>query len=96
MKKEKMIVEIYQNGKKVNEWTDEENIKAQLMGLMWQKLIIKSRNIRIKYSYNYSDMQKITFVNSYENYDGTITKTEYIFENVPTNLGFLDTYKMFS
>ena len=48
----------------------------------------------MRYSYNYSDSQTITFSQSYENYDGSKTITSYTFYNIPTNLGYLDTYKI--
>ena len=93
MKNKKIIVKVYQNKEHVNTWEDEtQNIK-QLTAFLWRKAIQKS-NIRIKYSYNYSDTQTITFVEKYENYDGTITTTEYEFSNVPTNMGYLDIYKL--
>ena len=87
-------VEVYQNKKKVNEWNDHNQNTKQLTEFLWRKTILKEKNLRIKYSYNYSDTQTITFVENYENYDGTITTTEYRFLNVPTNMGYLDIYRM--
>ena len=48
----------------------------------------------MRYSYNYSDYQTLTFSNEYTNYDGTKTITKYVFYNIPTNLGYLDIYKL--
>ena len=87
-------VEVYQNKKKVNEWNDHNQNTKQLTEFLWRKTILKEKNLRIKYSYNCSDIQTITFVENYENYDGTITTTEYRFLNVPTNMGYLDIYRM--
>ena len=39
-------------------------------------------------------MQTITFISSYENYDGTKSITKYVFYNIPTSMGYLDTYKI--
>lgn len=90
----KIVVEVIQNNKVVNYWLDEKNNIIQLLGLLYQKTILKSSNIRITHSYNYSDLQKIKFTSSYTNYDGTITKTSYIFYNVPTSMAYLDTYNI--
>ena len=99
MKDNKIMVNVYQqkeNKKKelVNVLEDEKQNILQLAGFLYQKAILKSNNIKIKYSYNYNDVQNITFINSYENYDGTISKTYYEFLNIPTKLGYLDIYKL--
>lgn len=99
MENKKIMVNVYQtkdNGKKelVNTWNNEKECILQLAGFLYQKAILKSARLKIRYSYNYSDMQTITFIDSYENYDGTITKTFFEFVNIPTNLGFLDIYKI--
>lgn len=97
--RKKIIVEVYQqhgNGKKahVNTWENEQTNILQLTAFLYRKTILKARNLKIKYSYNYSDMQTITITESFENYDGSITKTSFVFENIPTNLGYLDIYKI--
>lgn len=92
--KNQIIVEVYQNKKLVNTWNDHEQNVKQLTAFLWRKAVLKSNNLRIKYGYNYSDTQTITFIEKYENYDNTITTTEYKFLNVPTNLGYLDIYKI--
>ena len=99
MEKEKMIVNVYQtkeNGKKelVNIWNDEKQNILQLTAFLYRKTILKSSNLKIKYSYNYNDSQTITFIDNYANCDGTIAKTFYEFLNIPTNLGYLDIYKI--
>lgn len=90
----KIVVEVIQNGKVANYWLDEKSNVMQLLGLLYQKTILKSSSLRIRHSYNYSDKQTITFISSYENYDGTKTITKYVFYNVPTNMGYLDTHKI--
>ena len=95
MKKDKkMVVEVIQNNKVVNHWLDEKTNVIQLLGLLYQKTILKSNNLIIRHSYNYSDLQTITFINTYENYDGTKTITKYVFYHIPTNMAYLDTYKI--
>lgn len=95
-KQNKIVVEVRQNKELVNVWEDEKNNIMQLMALLYAKTILKSSNYSIRYSYNYSDKQTIKVINNYENYDGSITKTEYIFYNIPTNMGWLDTYKIYN
>ena len=95
----KLIVKVYQtkeNNKKelVNTWENEKTNLLQLTAFLYRKTILKSNNLKIKYSYNYSDFQKIEFIESYTNYDNSITKTYFVFENIPTNLGYLDIYKL--
>lgn len=99
MENKKMIVNVYQtkeNGKKelVNKWNDVKTNLLQLTAFLYRKTILKSNKLKIKYSYKYSDLQTITFIDSYENYDRTITKTFYEFINVPTNMAYLDIYKI--
>ena len=99
MENKKIMVNVYQkneNGKKelVNIWNDEKTNLLQLTAFLYRKTILKSNNLKVKYSYNYSDLQTITFIESYENYDGSITKTFYKFVNIPTNLSYLDIYKI--
>ena len=99
MENKKIMVNVYQkneNGKKelVNVWNDEKTNLLQFTAFLYRKTILKSNNLKVKYSYNYNDLQTITFVESYENYDGSITKTYYEFVNIPTNLGYLDIYKI--
>lgn len=66
----------------------------QLLGFLYSKTIIKVSNLKISYSYNYSDLQTISITQNYTNYDGSITKTRYNFYNIPTNCGYLDIYKL--
>ena len=99
MENKKITVNVYQtkeNGKKelVNKWNDEKTNLLQLTAFLYRKTILKSSNLKVKYRYNYSDLQTITFIDSYENCDGSITKTYYEFINIPTNMGYLDIYKI--
>lgn len=99
METKKIIVNVYQtkeNGKKelANVWNDEKQNILQLTAFLYRKTILKASNLKIKYSYNYSDLQTITFIDSYTNYDGTITKTFYEFLNIPTNMAYLDICKI--
>lgn len=92
--KNQIRVEVYQNKELVNTWEDHEQNVKQLTAFLWRKAVMKSSKLRIKHSYNYTDIQTITFIEKYENYDGTITTTEFKFLNVPTNLGYLDIYNI--
>lgn len=99
MKNKKIMVNVYQTNEKgkkelVNKWNDEKTNLLQLTAFLYRKTILKNSNLKVKYSYNYSDLQTITFIDSYENYDGSITKTYYEFINIPTNMAYLDIYKI--
>jgi len=101
MKKEnkKITVKVYQDretGKKelVTIWEDEKTNILQLTAFLYRKTIQKSSNLKISYKYDYSDLQTIIIKESYTNYDNTISNTWFEFENIPTNLGFLDIYKI--
>ena len=95
IKTNKIVVGVYQNNlnnKKlelVNVWEDENTNLKQFTSFLYSKTILKT-NIKIKYQYNYSDKQIITFVDTYTNFDDSKTITEYKFFNVPTKCGYLD------
>lgn len=93
--KGRLVVGVYQQhekGKKalVNYWQNEETNYKQLLCFLFRKTIQKDRRLKIRYSYNYSDKQTISIIESFENYDGSITKTSFVFYNVPTKCGYLD------
>lgn len=97
IKQEKIIVGVEQGQTKlelVNIWENERQNVLQLLGLLYQKAILKSYNIKTRYSYNYSDIQTISFIQTYQNYDNTTTKTKYTFYNIPTSLGYIDIWKL--
>ena len=95
----KMIVKVYQDRgtgkrKQVNTWKDQTNILLQLTAFLYRKTIQKSQKIKIFYKYDYTDLQTIIIKESFTNYDDTITNTWFEFENIPTNCGYLDIYKI--
>lgn len=99
MENKKMIVNVYQkhgNGKKalVNVWEDETTNILQLTAFLYRKTIQKNGNLKISYKYNYSDLQTITIAETFTNYDESTTTTYFEFINVPTNLAYLDIYKL--
>ena len=90
MEKYNIYVEVYQDKKLVNTWKDEETNKNQLMQFLWRKSVLKNNNLKVKYSYNYSDKQTITFIEKSYNCDNSYTIFEYKFYNVPTKCGYLN------
>lgn len=90
-----VVVGVYQQhdkGKKalVNYWQNEETNYKQLLCFLYRKAILKDNRLKIRYSYNYSDKQTISIIESFENFDGSITKTSFVFYNVPTKCGYLN------
>ena len=84
MENKKIYVETYNNKKELI-FTDynKEDVKNKLMSLLYDKLIVKSKYIKnIQYQYNYTDLQKVTFV-----YDNGYRD---VFYNIPTKMSALD------
>lgn len=67
----KIVVGVEQwkdNNKKelVNILEDEKNNIMQLLGFLYSKTIIKVSNLKISYSYNYSDLQTSGYLDTYK------------------------------
>lgn len=93
--KGRLVVGVYQQHGKdkkalVNIWYNKTTNLKQFTSFLYRKAILKDNRLKIYYSYNYNDKQTISIVESFENYDGSITKTSFIFYNVPTKCGYLD------
>ena len=43
------------NGDKIYQCTDNAKVIGELLGILFNKTIVKSKGTRIKYQYNYSD-----------------------------------------
>ena len=81
------MITINPNNEVTCTYTNEKYIVAKLLGLLFNKTLVGSKHIKhIKYSYNYSDKQKITFIfdNGY--------KQE--FTDVPTSGGLLNDFEI--
>lgn len=74
------------NGDKIYQCIDNAKVIGELLGILFNKTIVKSKGTRIKYQYNYSNEQKIII--AWPN------GTKSIFEGIPTKLGYLDTDKI--
>lgn len=85
----KIIVEVQQDKKTTNFLFDEKANIISLLEILYRKTILKA-NIKIKYNYNYSDIQTITVNQIYTKFDGTATVFSYIYYNIPTSMGYLD------
>lgn len=71
----------------VQHCTEEVTVLARLASELFNKYITKSKDYKqIQYKFNYSDLQKITFI--YKN------NYRIIFDNIPTKCGYLDNDKM--
>lgn len=58
---------------------------TRLLGMLWNTKVIESKGFKMRFNYNYSDMQTITFSNG---------KVVYEFSNIPTSWGMLDDNKL--
>lgn len=58
---------------------------TRLLAMLWNAKVIESKGFKMKFAYNYSDMQKLTFTND---------KVVYEFSNIPTSWGMLDDNKL--
>lgn len=61
--------------------------QTELLQFFWMITINKSKNYRIKYNYNYSNLQTIEIIDK---------QTQYIhrFENVPVNMGIINSNEL--
>lgn len=83
-----MKLEIINTSHKVTEiYTNQQYIIAELLSLLFDKTIAKSKHIRrIAYNYNYSNTQTITFI--FDN------NCKAVFTNIPVSAGLLDIGKI--
>ena len=86
----KIVVEVRQDNKTTNYLFDEKSNIISLLEILYKKTVLKA-NIKIRYNYNYTDLQTITITQNYTTYDGTKVKFSYIYYNIPTSMGYLDT-----
>lgn len=89
-----IIVGVYQDKELVNIWKDEKTNILHLMSDLYNKQFLKNNNTKITNKYNYSDVQEIKVIEKRYNYDEPITTFEYIYFNIPTKCGYIDTLKI--
>jgi len=61
--------------------------QRELLSYLWLVYVVKSKNYKVKYNYNYSNLQTITFIDKSNNY-------KHEFSNVPVKMGYLDIDKL--
>ena len=84
-----MKLEIFDNKTLIFETTDVKTIINNLMYYTFTKAVNNNKQIKIKYKYNYSDIQTITIVEKSE-----LNKREIVISGIPTKMGTLDAYKI--
>lgn len=89
----KIVVEVKQDKITTNYLLEETANIISFLEILYRKTIQKA-NIKIKYNYDYTDMQTITVSQKYTKFDGAITTFEYIYYNIPTSMGYLDTTEL--
>lgn len=87
---EKLYLEIYVDKKLKNTFDDEDLCMNTLTEFLWRTSVLKQKHVKVKYKYNYNDLQKVSFIESYIDNNDNITKIEYRFYNVPTKCGYLN------
>lgn len=58
---------------------------TRLLAMLWNSKVIESKGFKMRFNYNYSDMQTIKFSND---------QVVYEFSNIPTSWGMLDDNKI--
>lgn len=92
-KDKKIVVAVYQDKALVNIWKDEKTNILHLLSNLYNKQLLGTK-IKISNRYNYSDIQEIKVTEKSYNYDESTTTFAYIYYNIPTKCGYLDTYKI--
>lgn len=89
----KIVVEVKQDKATMNYFLDETSNIISFFEILYRKTVLKS-NIKIRYNYNYADIQTVTVSQKYTRFDGTEAKFDYIYYNIPTSMGYLDTTEL--
>ena len=99
--KNKMFVEVYQNGECINVWNSQSTIVEILLFYFFTDKTVKNKNFKIKKlkisSFNHSNGESLGIIEIdtwHYNYNNEKAITTMIFNNIPLKYGMLDTYKL--
>lgn len=97
----KMFVEVYQNGECVNVWNNQAMIVENLLFYFFTDKTVKNKSFKIKklkinnINQNNDESLGIIEVDSwFYNYDNEREITTMVFNNIPIKYGILDTWKL--
>lgn len=82
-----MEYKVYNNQNNIVRHEGLDIAQKELLSYLWLVYVCKSKNYRVKYNYNHSNSQTITFIDKLNNF-----KHEFI--NVPVKAGTLDIDKL--
>lgn len=99
--KNKIFVEVYQNGKCVNVWKSQASIVEILLFYFFTDKTVKDKNFKIKKlkisNFNHSNGESLGIIEIdtwHYNYNNEKAITRMIFNNIPITYGMLDTWKL--
>lgn len=97
----KMFVEVYQNGECVNVWKSQLTIVEILLFYFFTDKTVKNKNFKIKKlkisDLNQSNDEKLGIIEIdtwHYNYNNEKEITTLVFNNIPLKYGMLDTYRL--
>lgn len=99
--KNKIFVEVYQNGKCVNVWNSQLTIVEILLFYFFTDKTVKNKNFKIKKlkinNFNHSNDESLGIIEIdtwHYNYNNEKAITTLVFNNIPLKYGMLDTYRL--
>lgn len=82
-----MEYKVYDNQNYIVRHAGYDIAQRELLSYLWLVYVCKSKNYKVKYNYNYSNKQTITFIGKSNNF-------KHEFSNVPVKAGTLDIDKL--
>lgn len=99
--KNKIFVEVYQNGECINVWNSQASIVEILLFYFFTDKTVKNKNFKIKKlkisNVNHSNGESLGIIEIdtwHYNYNNEKAITAMIFNNIPLTHGMLDTWKL--
>jgi hypothetical protein len=78
-----MIYKVYDNNNYIVRHAGFDIAQRELLSYLWLVYVFKTKNYKVKYNYNYSNKQTITFIDKSNNF-------KHEFSDVPVKMGILD------
>lgn len=78
-----MIYKVYDNNNNIVRHAGFDIAQRELLSYLWLVYVFRTKNYKVKYNYNFSNKQTITFIDKANNY-------KHEFSDVPVKMGILD------